>query len=116
MDASIDRNRRRFLRGAAMTLAAAEFGILNRLRAEGASASLAEALAEAGSAKAREAQSRQIVALGRTREWLNSPPVSSAALRGKVVLVQFGTYTCITGYVRFRIFAPGTRSTGKDWS
>ncbi len=28
-------------------------------------------------------------------EWLNSPPLTPAALRGKVVLVDFGTYTCI---------------------
>ena len=27
--------------------------------------------------------------------WLNSPALSAAELRGKVVLVQFGTYTCI---------------------
>ena len=27
--------------------------------------------------------------------WLNSPPLGAAELRGKVVLVQFGTYTCI---------------------
>jgi thiol-disulfide isomerase/thioredoxin len=27
--------------------------------------------------------------------WLNSPPLSPAALRGKVVLVDFWTYTCI---------------------
>ena len=27
--------------------------------------------------------------------WLNSPPLSADQLRGKVVLVQFGTYTCI---------------------
>ena len=27
--------------------------------------------------------------------WLNSPPLSAAGLRGKVVLVQFWTYTCI---------------------
>lgn len=27
--------------------------------------------------------------------WLNSTPLSAAELRGKVVLVQFGTYTCI---------------------
>ena len=79
----------------AMTLAAVQFGILGRLRAEGASASLAKAFAEAGSANASEAQSRQIEALGRTTDWLNTPPLSSATLRGKVVLVQFGTYTCI---------------------
>lgn len=28
-------------------------------------------------------------------EWLNSPPQSAADLRGKVVVVQFWTYTCI---------------------
>jgi thiol-disulfide isomerase/thioredoxin len=27
--------------------------------------------------------------------WLNSPPLSPAGLRGQVVLVSFGTYTCI---------------------
>jgi thiol-disulfide isomerase/thioredoxin len=27
--------------------------------------------------------------------WLNSPPLTAAGLRGKVVLVQFWTYTCI---------------------
>jgi thiol-disulfide isomerase/thioredoxin len=28
-------------------------------------------------------------------EWLNSPPLTAADLRGKVVLVEFWTYTCI---------------------
>jgi len=28
-------------------------------------------------------------------EWINSPPLTSAGLRGKVVLVDFWTYTCI---------------------
>jgi len=28
-------------------------------------------------------------------EWLNSPPLTAAGLRGKVVLVEFWTYTCI---------------------
>ena len=27
--------------------------------------------------------------------WLNSPPLTAAELRGKVVLVDFWTYTCI---------------------
>src|ERR1700738_3512949 len=27
--------------------------------------------------------------------WLNSPPLTPAGLRGRVVLVQFWTYTCI---------------------
>src|SRR5579883_2901264 len=28
-------------------------------------------------------------------EWINSPPLSSRSLRGKVVLVNFWTYSCI---------------------
>ena len=28
-------------------------------------------------------------------KWLNSPPLTPAGLRGKVVLVDFWTYTCI---------------------
>jgi thiol-disulfide isomerase/thioredoxin len=31
----------------------------------------------------------------RASEWLNSPPLTAQALRGKVVLVDFWTYTCI---------------------
>src|SRR5262245_65604815 len=33
--------------------------------------------------------------LGGASEWLNSPPLTAAGLRGKVVLVDFWTYTCI---------------------
>jgi thiol-disulfide isomerase/thioredoxin len=76
MDESFDLNRRHFLGRAAMTMAAAQFGIF-------------------GTTKASEAQSRQLVALGRATEWLNSPPLSNTTLLGKVALVQFGTYTCI---------------------
>ena len=33
--------------------------------------------------------------LGGAKEWLNSEPLSAAELRGRVVLVQFWTYSCI---------------------
>jgi thiol-disulfide isomerase/thioredoxin len=33
--------------------------------------------------------------LGRAIEWINSPPLGTAQLRGKVVLVDFWTYSCI---------------------
>ena len=59
-----------------------------------ASASLAEALAEPGTAEATSA-SPELTAIGRAREWLNSPRLTPEALAGKVVLVQFCTYTCI---------------------
>src|SRR5262249_1980032 len=37
----------------------------------------------------------ELASLERAAEWLNSPPLTPAALRGKVVLVDFWTYTCI---------------------
>ena len=37
----------------------------------------------------------ELPSLGGAIEWLNSQPLGKADLRGKVVLVDFGTYTCI---------------------
>jgi thiol-disulfide isomerase/thioredoxin len=37
----------------------------------------------------------ELAALERATEWLNSPPLTPSALRGKVVLIDFWTYTCI---------------------
>ena len=37
----------------------------------------------------------ELASLERATEWLNSPPLNAAALRGKVVLIDFWTYTCI---------------------
>jgi thiol-disulfide isomerase/thioredoxin len=37
----------------------------------------------------------ELASLDRATEWLNSPPLTASALRGKVVLIDFGTYTCI---------------------
>ena len=71
MDQNSGWNRRRFL-GSAMAMAASQFGI-------------------AGTADANARESRQLAALGRATEWLKEKP----SLLGKVVLVQFGTYTCI---------------------
>jgi thiol-disulfide isomerase/thioredoxin len=38
---------------------------------------------------------QQMPSLGRANAWLNTHPLSAAELRGKVVLVDFWTYTCI---------------------
>ena len=38
---------------------------------------------------------RELAALERASEWLNSPRLTAAGLAGKVVLVDFWTYTCI---------------------
>jgi thiol-disulfide isomerase/thioredoxin len=37
----------------------------------------------------------ELPSLGGATEWLNSPPLTAADLRGKVVLVEFWTFTCI---------------------
>ena len=39
--------------------------------------------------------SDELSALGMATTWINSPPLTAAALKGKVVLVQFWTFTCI---------------------
>ena len=47
--------------------------------------------------------------------WLNSPPLTPADLRGKVVLAGFWTYTCINWLCQLpylRAWAPNTPTTG----
>src|SRR5262249_44893939 len=44
---------------------------------------------------ARALNQADLTSLERANEWLNSPPLKAPALRGKVVLVDFWTYTCI---------------------
>jgi thiol-disulfide isomerase/thioredoxin len=42
-----------------------------------------------------ERQSRELAAIGRAADWLNSPRLTAPGLAGKVVVVDFCTYTCI---------------------
>ncbi len=72
----IDRGRRRLLEAAAMTIAGARLGAIDI-------------------AQASSRDSREFAAIGRATQWINSPPLMAAGLDGKVVLVQFCTYTCI---------------------
>src|SRR5262245_59647865 len=69
-------SRRHFLARTAMMFAAAPFG----------------ALGETG---ASIWGGRELAALDRATEWINSPRLTAATLRGKVVAVDFCTYTCI---------------------
>lgn len=65
-------SRRHFMEAAAMTIAAAQFSTI-------------------ASAKERT----DLSPLERASTWLNSQPLTDEALKGKVVLVEFWTYTCI---------------------
>ena len=76
MSNEINLDRRRFLGAAAMTFAAAQVGIV-------------------GSAAAQFAVEAASPSLAGATGWLNSQPLNMAGLRGKVVLVDFWTYTCI---------------------
>lgn len=49
----------------------------------------------AGSAKTMVAFEDDLAPLDTADAWLNSPPLAAEKLRGKVVLVQFWTYSCI---------------------
>jgi thiol-disulfide isomerase/thioredoxin len=72
----LDHDRRRFLGNAAMTMAAVQFGIF-------------------ATAEAQSRESREFAAIGRATEWLNSSRLTAADVAGKLVLVDFWTYTCI---------------------
>jgi thiol-disulfide isomerase/thioredoxin len=50
---------------------------------------------ETGTAEAQSRESRELAAIGRAGEWLNSPRQNATTLLGKVVLVNFCTYSCI---------------------
>jgi thiol-disulfide isomerase/thioredoxin len=43
----------------------------------------------------QSASRSELASLDHADAWLNSPPLTASALRGKVVLVDFWTYTCI---------------------
>ena len=76
MPNELDHDRRHFLGTMAMTMAATQLGML-------------------GTAGANSREPRELAALGSATEWLNSPRLMASNLLGKVVLVDFCTYTCI---------------------
>jgi thiol-disulfide isomerase/thioredoxin len=74
-------SRRRFLGTAAMTMAAAQFSMVG--------------CAKAQSEPVRLPAEGRLPSLSGATDWLNSQPLTATGLRGKVVLVDFWTYTCI---------------------
>lgn len=76
-------DRRRFLGMAALSLGAAWIGTRDSVR----HMIYVKAFRQSGA--------RDLASLGGATAWLNSPPLTAADLQGKVVLVDFWTYTCI---------------------
>src|SRR5262245_40731317 len=76
-------DRRHFLGTAAMAVIAARLG---------ASGWLGKLMART---RLQLSVEGELPSLGGATGWLNSPPLTPAGLRGKVILVDFWTYTCI---------------------
>jgi thiol-disulfide isomerase/thioredoxin len=73
-------DRRRLLATGFIALVASHLGILRSARAQAIRPLPVEG---------------EMSSLDRATAWLNSPPLTAAGLRGKVVLINFWTYTCI---------------------
>ena len=76
-------------------------------------------LGVSGNVVANQRAPRELAAIGGAAEWLNSPRLTPSSLAGKVVLVDFWTYTCINWlrtlpYVR--AWAQKYRANGSSWS
>jgi thiol-disulfide isomerase/thioredoxin len=83
MPESINYARRRFLGSATAALGAARLGVIGAAVQQMACAALTERTQGV------------LPSLSGATQWLNSPPLTPAGLRGKVVLVDFWTYTCV---------------------
>jgi thiol-disulfide isomerase/thioredoxin len=82
MASAINQHRRRFLEVAAMAALGTQLGAVG----------YAKARLSAGIGLLEE---DTFPPLSGATEWLNSHPLTAAGLRGKVVLIQFWTYTCV---------------------
>jgi len=92
MPSEINRDRRRFLGATALTAIAAGLGMTP-----------IETLSEDKNVNVVDQMTPEVQlpiegdfpSLSAATDWLNSPPLTAAGLRGKVVLIDFWTYTCI---------------------
>ena len=83
MSDRINHNRRHFLTAAAMTVAVVPLGVTGC------------AVQRMTRAEPQLPVEGELPSLGGATGWLNSQPLTANSLRGKVILVQFCTYTCI---------------------
>src|ERR1700694_2716466 len=83
MHDSINRERRRCIGSAAATVGAARLGVIG------------SAVQQMACAALTERDEGTLPSLSGATQWLNSLPLTPPGLRGKVVLVDFWTYTCV---------------------
>jgi thiol-disulfide isomerase/thioredoxin len=83
MSELIDHDRRRLLGAGAMAVASARLGLFNPL------------VHPTMHASGHLAAEGQLASLRTATAWLNSPPLTAGDLRGKVVLIDVWTYTCV---------------------
>jgi len=83
MPESINYARRRFLGSATAALGAARFGVIGSV------------VQQMACTPVTARSEGPLPPLSGATQWLNSPPLTPAGLRGKVVLVDFWTYTCV---------------------
>jgi len=99
MSEEVKHDRRRFLGTAAITVAAAQLGMIGSTDAQSAKAKPADAttikVPQMMHGMVQLPIEGELPSFDGATGWLNSPPLSGTGLRGKVVLVEFWTYTCI---------------------
>jgi thiol-disulfide isomerase/thioredoxin len=83
MTERIDRRRRRLVGSAALAIGAAGLGVIGC------------GVPDLSAAAVGIPVEGDLPSLAGANAWLNSPPLKPGALRGKVVLIDFCTYTCI---------------------
>ena len=76
-----------------MTIVAAQLGMIGCAREQSSEETQGPLMSQATHPAA--APLTEMPSLDSATEWLNSQPLTPAGLRGKVVLVDFWTYTCI---------------------
>src|SRR4051794_3875947 len=91
MPTELNPHRRQFIGGLAAIPAAQLVGIWPIKASAGKEATAEPSVPQAS----KPYDERTLSSLAGATEWLNSSPLRVADLRGKVVLVQFWTYTCI---------------------
>ena len=82
MTGEISHNRRRFIGSATMAIVAAHLGMIGCAKAQSTIAIRLPVEAEFPS-------------LGGATQWLNSDPLTAAGLRGKIIVINFWTFSCI---------------------